>query len=161
MGVVQCNNNMDILFSKRVNITKYRCNGDCRLYHTNHVADLIAHFIAQYEYIFGISDVILIERQPPTGLTSIEALLTYAFRDKVKLISPNSMHAHFGMNKLNYEERKERTTSIASKYMTITEFRKHDIADALCIALFEIQRNATSMKNKRTFEALPFENFRL
>jgi len=49
------------------------------------------------------------------------------------LVSPVSMHTHFGMRHLNYEERKERTVSIADKYIEgeIPYERKHDIADAL------------------------------
>jgi hypothetical protein len=48
-----------------------------------------------------------------------------------------SMHVHFGMRHLNYEERKERTVVISEKYMgEIPYERKHDIADALCMIIF-------------------------
>ena len=59
-------------------------------------------------------------------------------KDKVVLVSPVSMHAHFGMRHLNYDERKERTVSIASKYIEgeIPYERKHDIADALCMIVY-------------------------
>jgi len=58
------------------------------------------------------------------------------FIDKVILVSPVSMHTHFGMGHLNYEQRKERVESIASRYVTIEEERKHDIADALCMIVY-------------------------
>ena len=60
------------------------------------------------------------------------------FKDKVILVSPVSMHTHFGMRHLNYEARKERTVEIANKYLNeeIPYERKHDIADALCMILY-------------------------
>jgi hypothetical protein len=60
------------------------------------------------------------------------------FRDKVVLVSPVSMHVHFGMRHLNYDERKDRTVEIARKHMKeeIPYERKHDIADALCMILY-------------------------
>jgi len=41
-----------------------------------------------------------------------ENLLHYMFRDKDKLISPMSMHLHFGIRNLDYDERKERTIKV-------------------------------------------------
>jgi hypothetical protein len=60
------------------------------------------------------------------------------FKDKVVLVSPVSMHTHFGMRHLNYEQRKERTVEIATKYLKedIPYDRKHDIADALCMIIY-------------------------
>ena len=49
------------------------------------------------------------------------------------LVSPVSMHTHFGMRHLNYDERKERTVSIEGE---IPYERKHDIADALCMIVY-------------------------
>ena len=90
-----------------------------------------------HQSIFDGADRILIERQPPGGFQNIEILLHYMFKDKVTLISPVSMHVHFGMRHLNYEERKERTVVISEKYMgEIPYERKHDIADALCMIIF-------------------------
>jgi hypothetical protein len=161
MGLVQVDNDLNIMFSKRINITRYKCDRDCTLYHTNEVSDLVTHFIQQYNNVLSTSDVILMERQPPGGLTNVESLLFYIFRDKIKLISPNSMHAHFGIGHLTYEQRKERTVEIATKYMNIYGERKHDVADAFCIALFHIQKETISFKNKNNLNKLPFDNFRL
>src|SRR5210317_1078063 len=44
----------------------------------------------------------------PGGFTNIPTLLHYMFRDRVVLVSPVSMHTHFGMRHLDYEQRKER-----------------------------------------------------
>lgn len=97
-----------------------------------------------------MADKILIERQPPSGFTNIEILLHYMFKDKVILISPVSMHTHFGMRHLNYDQRKERTITIANKYLE-TEIpfeRKHDIADALCMIVYFNFRNSVHIFDK-------------
>lgn len=166
MGLVQCDDDLNVLYQKRINLTRYKCGTDCTLYHTNEVADLVAHLVQEYKEVFDSSDVILMERQPPTGLTNIETLLLYIFREKIKLISPNSVHAHFGYGHLDYENRKERVVSIASKYMTIPGVRKHDIADAFCIILFFHQKEKLNFKNilknkNKNFENNLFEDFRL
>ena len=164
LGLVQCDDQLNVLYSKRIDITRYRCPEGCKLYHTNEVADLISHFVQEYSGILDTADVILMERQPPGGLTNIETILFYIFRNKIKLISPNSVHAHFGYSHLNYEQRKERAVSIASKYMTILGMRKHDIADAFCMILYfsncEKLNLKNKNKNKNMFEKKLFEDFR-
>ena len=67
------------------------------------------------------------------------------FREKVKLVHPISVHSHFGMRHLNYEERKERSTSIAERYTNfeIPYERKHDIADALCMIIYDNFKSTT------------------
>lgn len=74
------------------------------------------------------------------------------FKDKVCLISPVSMHTHFGMRHLDYDGRKERTVSLSERFanVNIPYERKHDIADAICMLLyinFKISRH-------------PFDEFR-
>ena len=118
-------------YIKKVDLSDYKYIGK-----TNDTAVLISLFVDDHESIFKESEVILIERQPPGGLTNIETLLHYIFMDKVKLISPQSVHRHFGMAHLTYEERKERSISIASKYIKDIPYeRQHDIADALCMII--------------------------
>ena len=158
MGLVQCDSELNVTFAKRVDITRYT---GCALYHTKHVADYVAHFVQLYKEIFDSADVILMERQPPSGLTSIEALLFYIFRDKIKLISPNSVHAHFGYSHLDYEQRKDRVIDIASKYFTLPEVaRKHDMADAFCMVLYEVQLRQLEIKQQDEIKRLPFDNYR-
>ena len=118
-------------FLKKVSLEDYK------YIKSNDFVDLIPLFVEDHQHIFDSADKILIERQPPMGFTNIEILLHYMFKDKVSLISPVSMHVHFGMRHLNYEERKERTVVISEKYMgEIPYERKHDIADALCMIIF-------------------------
>ena len=121
-------------FAKRINLEDYKYNAE-----TNEIADLVPLFVEDHQYIFDAAQKILIERQPPGGFTNIQTLLHYMFKDRVILVSPVSLHTHFGMRHLNYDERKERTESIASKYIAwdIPEGeRRHDISDALCMILY-------------------------
>jgi len=136
MGLVlaECGNGpkINVEYIKKVSLEDYK-----HIY-SNDIVDLVPLFIDDHKFIFDAADKILIERQPPGGFTNIEVLLNYIFKDKVILISPVSMHTHFGMRHLNYEERKERTVSIAYKYLNedIPYDRKHDIADALCMIIY-------------------------
>ena len=129
---------------------------DCMIPHTNETCDRVMHFIQEYRPIFDAADVILIERQPPMGLKDIEALLTQTFRSKVQLVSPNKMHKFWGISKYDYDRRKQNTVRIASEYVDLSRYeRKHDVADAVCIAMFYIKSNF-----KPTPKRLPFDEFR-
>ena len=165
LGLIQVEVNENVFqthFMKKIDISRIKCKNDCKIPHTNEVADLISHFIQEYQYVLNTADVILMERQPPGGLTNIEALLFFIFRNKIKLISPNSVHCHFGFGHLDYEQRKERVVSIASKYITLPEItRKHDIADAFCMILYDVQKNQLKFKRSEEIKRLPFDNYRL
>ena len=164
LGLIQVEVGKDTFrshFMKKIDISKIHCKKDCKIPHTNEVADLVAHFVQEYQDVLHSADVILMERQPPGGLTNIEALLFFIFRDKIKLISPNSVHCHFGFGHLDYEQRKERVVSIASKHITLPEItRKHDIADAFCMILYEVQKNQLKFKRDEEIKRLPFDNYR-
>jgi hypothetical protein len=156
MGLVlaECGNGpkIDVEYIKKVSLEDYK------YIHSNDFVDLIPLFVDDHKYIFDAADRILIERQPPSGFTNIEILLHYMFKDKVILVSPVSMHAHFGMRNLNYDERKERTISIANKYLNedIPYERKHDIADALCMIIYHNFRISV-----HTFDKFRFDGSRL
>jgi hypothetical protein len=162
MGLVQADESLNVTYAKRIDIARYSCNNaDCHLHHTREVADLVAHFVKDYASVLESADVVLMERQPPGGLTNIESVLMYIFRSKIKLISPNSVHAHFGYNHLDYEQRKERVVSIASKYFRLPEVaRKHDMADAFCMILYEVQKKQLKFKVDNESKGLPFDNYR-
>ena len=123
---------IDVEYIKKVSLEDYK------YIHSNDFVDIIPLFVEDHRDLFDKAEKILIERQPPGGFQNIEILLHYMFKDKVTLVSPVSMHVHFGMRHLNYEQRKERTVSIAEKYIDgdIPYERKHDIADALCMILY-------------------------
>jgi hypothetical protein len=123
---------IEITYVKKVSLEDYK------YIYSNDMVDLVPLFVEDHQELFDTADTILIERQPPGGFTNIEILLHYMFKDKVILVSPVSMHTHFGMRHLNYEERKERTVSLAEKFtdIDIPYERKHDIADAVCMLLY-------------------------
>jgi len=139
---------VDVEFMKKASLEDYK------YIHSNDIVDLVPLFVDAHEHIFESADKILIERQPPGGFTNMEVLLNYMFKDKVIKISPVSMHTHFGMRHLNYEERKERTVSIADKYIEgeIPYERKHDIADALCMILYYNFRVSVHFFDKFRFD---------
>lgn len=117
---------------------------ECHLYHTKTFTDWLEHVFWKYSNVFDGVDGILIERQPPQGLVAIEQLIFSRYRDKCELVSPNSMHKHFGIGHMTYERRKEATMNIASYHINdpiiMKEYsmfeRKHDIADAICLGLY-------------------------
>lgn len=131
-------------YIKKVNLEDYK------YLKTNDMVDLVSLFVEDHQAIFDSADKILIERQPPGGFTNIEILIHYMFRGKVSLVSPISIHSHFGMRHLSYDERKERTTSIAERYTNfeIPYERKHDIADALCMILYDNFKCTTHLFDK-------------
>ena len=56
--------------------------------------------------------------------------------DKEDLVSPLSVHRHLGKSHQDDEQRKERSVSIAGKYISDIPYdRQHDIADALCMII--------------------------
>lgn len=115
-------------------------------FNENEVYLAMIKFINSYNNIFEKADTILIERQPPQGLTNIQDIIAYKFYSKVKLICPRSMHKHFMISKLEYDLRKQYTIKITSKYLQDfsifqNDSRKHDIADAFCQALYYIEKN--------------------
>lgn len=137
---------------------------DCKLFHTNELADLMAHFIQEYGYLLQEADKIYIERQPPTGLTNIETLLLFLYREKTELVSPNSMHKHFMIGHLEYEKRKERTIELSNKLLEHFEnykdmTRKHDIADAVCMIIFKNSLKKENYRLSNIQKGIPFEEF--
>ena len=142
-------------FVKKVNLEDYK-----HVAPTNEIADLVPLFVEDHAYIFDAAERILIERQPPGGFTNIQTLLHYMFRDRVVLVSPVSMHTHFGMRHLDYEQRKERVESIAERHVEggIPYDRKHDIADAICMLLYYNFRSGVHIFDTYRFQtgsALP------
>lgn len=140
-----------------------RC--ECCIPHTNEVADLMAHFIQEYGEWLDEADQILVERQPPTGLTQIETLLVFLYRKKINLVSPNSMHKHFAIGAYEYERRKEMTIKIADPYLINSELyqsleRKHDIADALCMVIFHTHPERNRKRIAALDRTLPFDNYK-
>jgi len=103
-------------------------------------------FISCYGSILQSADIILVERQPPQGLTNIQDVIAYNFPNKVKLICPRSVHKHLMISKFDYELRKKHSVKVATEHLNTfpvfeREDRKHDIADAFCQCLYYIEIN--------------------
>lgn len=153
-------------FAKRINLRNVKCQPGCSIPHTNEIADLVSHFVAMYSDILYSADKILIERQPPTGLTNIETLLVYMFRDKIEIISPNKMHKHFRISHFEYEVRKEKTEELAGPYLNhldsyTSQQRKHDMADALCLVLYWNSDSKRKYDLQQIKACIDFEKFRM
>lgn len=139
LGIIKCeicNSDINICDFELVDLYKYR-NSHSELHM------FIDCLISEYKHIFD-SKYILIERQPPGGLIAIQEVLSFIFKDKVKIISPRSVHSKLGLSYYCYNSRKIETEKILkskideqnnivllNKFDTIK--RKHDIADAYCM----------------------------
>ena len=110
-------------------------------------ADRVSTMVGKYRTLFDTSEVVLIERQPLTGLTGVEEVLFYMFRQKCQKVSPNSMHKFFGIRHLDYEGRKVQTVARAHPWLKDHDGwvknpeRQHDMADAMCIILWWWEHN--------------------
>jgi hypothetical protein len=103
------------------------------------------------------SSVILVERQPPQGIVTVQAILYERFIDRIRLMSPQKMHKFFNINGLDYEGRKKQveilarevlcqkaTEDVVARYDALP--RKHDVADALCFVSYFAGLQARSKK---------------
>jgi hypothetical protein len=135
--------NIRVIDCDRVDITKVKhCivpYHDCKLHHDRCIPDYIDHFIQETKY-FEECDVLLLERQPPLGITNIQDLLFKLFRNKVILIHPNSIHKYFTLSS-EYSQRKVQSEHVCDVYLK--EFknfqfqsRRHDISDALLLLIY-------------------------
>ena len=164
------NENVSVIDCNRIDITKVKHSFvkycDCKLRHERCIPDYLDHFVQEYSDYFNDCDILLLERQPPVGITNVQDLLFTRFREKVLLISPNSVHKYFGLSG-KYETRKIESEKIASEYLTnfksfTTNIRKHDISDSLLMVLYYYKNRMDSHIETTEYvnEPLDFEQFR-
>jgi hypothetical protein len=163
-------NNVCILKCNKVDITKMKhkfvkreC---CKLFHDNCIPDYVDHFVQENQELFEKAELILLERQPPVGITNVQDLLFKQFRHKVLLISPNSVHKYFNLSK-EYSVRKEQSEKISNSYLCNFEnfknnIRKHDISDALLMIIYYYKIETDRLINNTVFkpEITLFEEFK-
>lgn len=152
-----------LLSARKVDITN---NGGCqrkkcRLGHTGAMVDWVAHLLLFDEELKRsgkLANLVLIERQPPMGFRDCEQLLFAEFRDKAKLVYPRSVHAHFKIGALTYEERKLAVCRIATHrfggsfawdMVAGKEERLHDVADAIIIGIWMFETDSEMLKRHR------------
>jgi hypothetical protein len=135
----------------------------CNLHHTKTIADWMEHLFHEHLPLFQESDYILVEKQPPIGLVSIEQLIYYRWRDKCHLVSPRSMHKYYNIGQFNYEQRKLKTIEIATSISAwnpraIKNYeifkRKHDITDSICLMGFWLNKNKINYLEKQEKERI-------
>ena len=168
---VESNISIDVLFAQMFDLKNIICHakdciftpGDKSSAHRCH------HWVENIHRVFQDTDLILMERQPLFGLTGIEQsiyiYLKQRFSDglasKVRLISPNSMHAFFKMSK-NKEERRCEIVKITEDYLCeIRAFQvakeKDHLADAFGFILFYTQSILTQ---KHSMARSTFQKFK-
>jgi hypothetical protein len=165
------NDFIEIVKCDRVDITNVKHHRipfcECKLHHDYCIPDYVEHFIQEQQEMFSESDVIIIERQPPTGITNVQDLIFSKFRDKVQLISPNKIHKYFNMSK-DYSIRKKESETISEYYLSrfkkfTNNVRKHDISDAMLMLIYfyslKLQEINKNKQVKKVF--IDFEKFRI
>jgi len=160
---------IEVLDCNRVNITNMKHSimkfCDCKLHHDYCIPDYLDHFIQEHSEMFDTSELIIIERQPPMGVTNVQDLLFTKYRNKVVLLNPGRIIKYFMMSR-DYSKRKMESEKIASKYLCsfsnfYNNIRKHDIADAMLMLIYYYStKNKELFNNSRKKVVLDFEQFR-
>lgn len=147
-----------------VDLTKRCRNPQCNLGHTNHMVDRVDHFIYNYKQVLDKADKILIEKQPIQGLLSVEQLLFDRLRARVIFIHPLTMHKHFSIGKLSYDERKDFLVEETRPFLEGTIFdqveRKHDLADAMAMIIYWRKSSGPKVHRELGKPGTPFDKFR-
>lgn len=137
----------EVVWMDLVDITEFHCLPNCGLHHSKTICDRVEHMLAEYKQVFDKANIILIEQQPPTGLVAVEQMIFSRYRDKAVLISPVAVHKHFFIRQLDYEQRKEASVRIASRYISEKFLEKlgsyermHDISDSILFTLYWLRK---------------------
>jgi len=148
INVLDCNR-VDITYMKHDKIPYH----DCKLCHEYCIPDFIDHFVQEHSSLFEEAYIILVERQPPQGLLNVQDLLFVKYRNKIKLINPNSIHKFFKMTKGDYDLRKIESVNLTIEHLAkflnfqINE-RKHDMSDAMLMCIYYYELNKPKVKVK-------------
>ena len=117
MDVIACDPGITHLgMVRRVDDTYVYCTtNDLTRFRTKQLADRVNSFLNKYNNMFSMADTIVMEIQPPGGGGDVVAQLIYQqLRDKIVWVHPCTLHAHFGMKGLDYEDRKRRSIELAT-----------------------------------------------
>jgi len=163
-------NNITINECDRVDITNVKHSivprHLCKLHHDFCIPDYIDHFIQEHQSMFDCADIILLERQPPTGITNVQDLLFSKFRNKVILVSPNTIHYYFSLSR-DYHTRKIESENFSIDFLNNfvkfnNNIRKHDISDSLLMLLWYYHQRCIDYTSSIVTSGITdFEKFRL
>ena len=162
-------NHIEIIKCDKIDITNVKHHKvnfcDCKLLHERCVPDYLDHFVQEHQELFDNADIVILERQPPVGITNVQDLLFKEFRSKVKMISPNSVHKYFLLSS-DYNIRKEQSEKISNEYLQnfsrfSNNIRKHDMSDALLMIIYyyKIQIDSIIKKKEIKKTGALFEDF--
>lgn len=165
-------------YSKVINICQLKhtrvAKFFCSLGHSKEIVDRLDH-VFQEEECFDECDKIIMERQPPRGLTVITNLAKKQFPDKSEILHPSSMHKWFEIYKKPYTERKLFYFNLMKQFVTKemdpdlydvnvsvlenTEFnrRQQDKADSFALLIFYLLSKYFPTLN-RTTKVLQYSN---
>lgn len=151
----------EVVTCKLINIKNLvlDCNNcDCKLQHSMCISDYMAHLFHIYNDIFQKADTILIERQPPQGFIAVQELILFKYREKSILLSPNSMHKHFSMSKVQ-KLRKMFTEKFSQRHLqSFPDYakndRKHDMGDAYCQLIYYLNVKESNRRTSKYFTYL-------
>lgn len=151
------NKKINITHCDHVNLKNFMCKDPYCIYNTqvfsNTVSHYMYHFFIIHEKELDQCSKILVEKQPPTGISSVEQLIQYRYPSKVEFIYPNSVHSFYKISRLSREKKKEFSQSIARKYMLRNRIyrrlnRKHDISDAIMFIAYWTQRKQPIVRSR-------------
>lgn len=92
-------------------------------------------------------------------MTGLEAVIVYEFWDRCRLVSPVSMHKHYGIGHLDYDGRKDAVVEIAVPHLRhlsgfTSQVRQHDMADALLMVMFHVDTTLRPAKRRKATSLL-------
>jgi hypothetical protein len=149
----------------------------CQLHHAREISDWLDHVVQEREEYFSPNvERILVERQPPEGIKSVEQYLFKRFRDRVQLVAPIHVQTVLGFRiKNEYDARKSAVVRLCWDFLVrafpslanrspdeITdEERLHDVADAIAIARsFYLDRRNERLAEEGRFQKLAERNLK-
>lgn len=147
---IKNNDISSITFCDHINLKNFMCTDPYCIYNTTVFSKTISHymyhFFKEHEKYLDECSTILVEKQPPLGVSSVEQLIQYKYPSKVQFIYPNSVHSFYKMRNLSRTQKKEFSMNIAKKYTLRNRLyrrlhRKHDISDAIMFLTYWTSRN--------------------
>jgi hypothetical protein len=102
---------------------------------TPFLTDSLSVFFQKYTYELDECDLILVEWQPPMGISSFNELFHLSrYHTKIEFMYPRQVHRLLHFTNLHVDQRKQRSVDFFLRHTgcVITHERKHDISDAFC-----------------------------
>jgi len=125
--------------------------------HTKYT-NLVRDFVEASKDVFDIADAIVIEIQMVAKFKVIQTAFECFFWEKSHLISPRSVRCHFDISTGNYSKNKKASVNKISEldiphknkiwFERFDKSKRDDVADAILIALYYVQKGYKKRKMK-------------